>query len=56
MSDIQGLVQQLIEFRDEREGCNSITPKDLALAINVEAGSSSSSFYEKMSRTPIQKR
>lgn len=38
MPDIQGLLQQLTDFRDERDWAQFHNPKDLVLAINVEAG------------------
>jgi NTP pyrophosphatase (non-canonical NTP hydrolase) len=38
MSDIQALLKMLVDFRDERDWGQFHNPKDLALAINVEAG------------------
>lgn len=38
MSDINELVETLKKFRDERDWQQFHNPKDLALAINVEAG------------------
>lgn len=38
MNDIQDIIQELIKFRNEREWEQFHNPKDLALAINVEAG------------------
>jgi NTP pyrophosphatase (non-canonical NTP hydrolase) len=38
MNDIQELIQELIKFRNERDWEQFHNPKDLALAINVEAG------------------
>jgi len=38
MTDIQEIIQTLIQFRNEREWEQFHNPKDLALAINVEAG------------------
>ena len=38
MSDIKILTEQLIKFRDERDWEQFHNPKDLALALNVEAG------------------
>lgn len=35
---IDGLIQALVKFRDERDWSQFHNPKDLALAINVEAG------------------
>ncbi len=38
MSDIQQIIDELIKFRNERDWEQFHNPKDLALAINVEAG------------------
>ncbi len=38
MSDIEIIIQELIKFRDERDWEQFHDPKDLALAISVEAG------------------
>lgn len=38
MSDIDEIIQALIKFRNERDWEQFHNPKDLALAINVEAG------------------
>ena len=38
MNDIQNITQELIKFRNERDWEQFHNPKDLALAINVEAG------------------
>lgn len=38
MNDIEHIVQKLIEFRNERNWEQFHNSKDLALAINVEAG------------------
>ncbi len=38
MQDIETITQQLIRFRNERDWEQFHNPKDLALAINVEAG------------------
>jgi NTP pyrophosphatase (non-canonical NTP hydrolase) len=38
MSDIELITGELIKFRDERDWEQFHNPKDLALAINVEAG------------------
>ena len=38
MSDIELLIDKLIQFRDARDWEQFHNPKDLALAINVEAG------------------
>lgn len=38
MNDIGEIIQELIKFRNERDWEQFHNPKDLALAINVEAG------------------
>jgi len=38
MSDIKTITEALINFRNERDWEQFHNPKDLALAINVEAG------------------
>jgi NTP pyrophosphatase (non-canonical NTP hydrolase) len=38
MTDIEIMIQELIRFRDERDWEQFHNPKDLALAISVEAG------------------
>ena len=38
MNEIQDLIDALTSFRDERDWKQFHNPKDLALAINVEAG------------------
>ena len=38
MTDIEEIINKLIEFRDERDWEQFHNSKDLALAINVEAG------------------
>lgn len=37
MSDIQSITTQLIRFRDERDWAQFHNPKDLALALSIEA-------------------
>lgn len=37
MSDIQSITAQLIGFRDERDWAQFHNPKDLALALSIEA-------------------
>jgi NTP pyrophosphatase (non-canonical NTP hydrolase) len=37
MSDIKDIIQELLKFRNERDWEQFHNPKDLALAINVEA-------------------
>lgn len=38
MADIEEIINKLVEFRNERDWEQFHNPKDLALAINVEAG------------------
>lgn len=38
MTDIEVLIRELIRFRNERDWEQFHNPKDLALAINIEAG------------------
>ena len=38
MTDIQEIIDRLIEFRNDRDWEQFHNPKDLALAINIEAG------------------
>jgi NTP pyrophosphatase (non-canonical NTP hydrolase) len=38
MTDFEEIIKKLIEFRDERDWEQFHNPKDLALAISVEAG------------------
>lgn len=38
MNDIPVIIDELIKFRNERDWAQFHNPKDLALAINVEAG------------------
>ena len=38
MNDIKHITEKLLEFRDERDWEQFHNPKDLALALNVEAG------------------
>jgi len=37
MTDIEALIHELVQFRNERDWDQFHNPKDLALAINVEA-------------------
>ena len=38
MTDIESITLKLVQFRDERDWAQFHNPKDLALAVNVEAG------------------
>lgn len=47
MSDTQEITQALLAFRDERDWAQFHNPKDLALALNIEAGELLESFLWK---------
>lgn len=47
MSDIKEVTEALLEFRDERDWAQFHNPKDLALALNIEAGELLESFLWK---------
>jgi len=47
MSDIDKIINALLEFRDNRDWKQFHNPKDLALAINIEAGELLESFLWK---------
>lgn len=47
MNDIKEITQALLEFRDERDWAQFHNPKDLALALNIEAGELLESFLWK---------
>ncbi len=49
MSDINELTAALLKFRDERDWAQFHNPKDLALALNIEAGELLESFLWKSS-------
>ena len=38
MGDIGKIIQELIKFRDEREWEQFHNPKDMAIALSIEAG------------------
>jgi NTP pyrophosphatase (non-canonical NTP hydrolase) len=38
MNDIEEIIQELVKFRNDRDWEQFHNPKDLALAINIEAG------------------
>ena len=38
MTDIEEIIEELIKFRNERDWGQFHNPKDLALAVNIEAG------------------
>jgi len=47
MNDIKELTEALIKFRDERDWEQFHNPKDLAVAINIEAGELLENFLWK---------
>ncbi len=49
MNDIKELTESLLKFRDERDWAQFHNPKDLALALNIEAGELLESFLWKSS-------
>jgi NTP pyrophosphatase (non-canonical NTP hydrolase) len=56
MSDIEIITSELIKFRNERDWEQFHNPKDLALAINVEAGELLELFlWKKAEETPAGK-
>ena len=49
MTDIHDITKSLLTFRDERDWAQFHTPKDLALALSIEAGELLESFLWKSS-------
>lgn len=49
MSDLKDLTSALLKFRDERDWGQFHNPKDLALALNIEAGELLETFLWKSS-------
>ena len=49
MSDISEVTAALLKFRDDRDWAQFHNPKDLALALNIEAGELLESFLWKTS-------
>jgi NTP pyrophosphatase (non-canonical NTP hydrolase) len=49
MSDLKEIVDAVVQFRDERDWKQFHNPKDLAIAINVEAGELLELFLWKQS-------
>lgn len=47
MSDLNEVTQALLDFRDERDWAQFHNPKDLALALNIEAGELLESYLWK---------
>ena len=49
MSDLKDITSALLKFRDERDWAQFHNPKDLALALNIEAGELLEAFLWKTS-------
>jgi NTP pyrophosphatase (non-canonical NTP hydrolase) len=49
VNNIEEIIQALVEFRDERDWAQFHNPKDLALALNIEAGELLEAFLWKPS-------
>lgn len=49
MNDIREITESLLKFRDQRDWAQFHNPKDLALALNIEAGELLESFLWKSS-------
>lgn len=47
MNDIKEIIQELVKFRDARDWSQFHNPKDLAVALNIEAGELLESFLWK---------
>jgi NTP pyrophosphatase (non-canonical NTP hydrolase) len=47
MTEIKKITEQLIAFRDERDWAQFHNPKDLAVALNIEAGELLEAFLWK---------
>lgn len=47
MNDIEEIIQVLLKFRDERDWAQFHNPKDLALALNIEAAELLETFLWK---------
>ncbi|HRB20294.1 MAG TPA: nucleotide pyrophosphohydrolase, partial [Nitrosomonas sp.] len=49
MNDTQEIIEALLKFRDERDWAQFHNPKDLALALNIEAAELLETFLWKSS-------
>ncbi|MEC7769828.1 MAG: nucleotide pyrophosphohydrolase [Bacteroidota bacterium] len=47
MNDIKEIIQELVKFRDARDWSQFHNPKDLAVALNIEAGELLENFLWK---------
>ena len=56
MNDIQIITEALIQFRNDRDWVQFHNPKDLAIALNIEAGELLESFLwkESMNANPAK--
>jgi NTP pyrophosphatase (non-canonical NTP hydrolase) len=50
MSDITAITERLVRFRDERDWAQFHNPRDLAMAISIEAGELMEAFLWKQPR------
>lgn len=56
MTDIKNLTEKLIDFRDQRDWAQFHNPKDLAVALNIEAGELLETFlWKKAEDADIEK-
>lgn|SRR5690606_11653931 len=56
MSEIKKITEKLIAFRDERDWAEFHNPKDLAVALNIEAGELLEAFlWKKAEDAAIEK-
>jgi len=53
MNDIQIITNALVEFRNDRDWEQFHNPKDLAIALNIEAGELLEAFIGKSQRKQI---
>jgi NTP pyrophosphatase (non-canonical NTP hydrolase) len=56
MSEIEGLIKELVQFRHERDWAQFHNPKDLALALSVEAAELLELFLWKTDADPLKVR
>ncbi|MDX8553107.1 nucleotide pyrophosphohydrolase [Tenacibaculum sp. 1B UA] len=56
MSDIKEIIKTLIKFRNERDWEQFHNPKDLAVALNIEAGELLENFLWKSSEEANQQK
>jgi NTP pyrophosphatase (non-canonical NTP hydrolase) len=56
MNELQKIKEAITKFRDERDWEQFHNPKDLAVALNIEAGELLEAFLWKNPRKPILKK